>query len=137
MLASNGLFGLNELSVEDNATVLLCYPKATGLAEASWTQAGNLSSYVASIHGTKASLIVETAATPERLLRADADHLDGREIDIMPSAEHLKSATHHLCWALANDQPLMPLVSAEVGRDAQSMLASAQLAAKQSGVAVV
>ena len=135
--ANSGNFGASPSNVEDNAILLLNYPEAIGISEASWTQAGNLSSYIASIHGINGSLIVESAARPERLSFANGEDLEGHSVSIPTLEAHLRSATHHLCWALENDEPLMPLVCAEVARDAQSVLASAQLAAELKGVTVV
>ena len=124
-----------DLPVEDNAIVVLRYPQATAIAEASWTQKGNLTSYIATIYGEKGTLVADTAENG-KLSLANADHPNGKEIIDIRISTHTRHATAHLTWALANDESLMPLVSAEVGRDTQAILSAAQTALADKGIPV-
>lgn len=141
--ATMGNYVKTSLPVEDNATVLAAYPRASAIAEASWTQQGQMTSYEALFYGEEGTLAA-TILNQEKLLRADENHPDGEEIELENSEGHLNSSSrHHLrhatayfTWAITNDQPLMPLVSSKVGRDTQAILTAAQAAACLSGTPV-
>ena len=123
------------LPVEDNAIVLLDYPKASALAEASWSQQGNLTSYVVSIYGEKGTLIADGNGE-STLHLATQEEPEGRQLEIHPLATNMRHATSHFTSALANNTPLFPLVSAEIGLDTQAILSAAKKAATQQGTPV-
>jgi predicted dehydrogenase len=124
-----------DLRVDDNAVVLMNYPRASALAEASWIQQGDLTSYQAIFYGEKGTLIADTIEDGTLTL-ADSTNPKGKAILDLEIPRHQRHATAHLTWALDNDMPLMPLVSADVGRDAQAILAAAKSAASMPGTPV-
>lgn len=131
--AVSGNLVKKDLPVEDNATVLLDYPDASAIAEASWSQQGDLSSYVVTVYGERGTLIAD-ANEGGTLQLADAKTPRGRVLEIKPTPSHCRHASAHFAWALANDVPLFPLVSAEVGRDTQAILTAAKIASRQQGI---
>lgn len=133
VLATSGKLVKKELPVEDNATVLLDYPNASALAEASWSQQGDISSYVVTLYGERGTLVAD-ANESGTLQLADAKNPRGNSLSIQPVPDHCRHASAHFAWALDNDTPFFPLVSAEVGRDTQAILAAAKAAARQPGV---
>ncbi|MEM7699382.1 MAG: Gfo/Idh/MocA family oxidoreductase, partial [Verrucomicrobiota bacterium] len=111
-----------DLKLEDNAVLLLHYPQALAVTEASWTQIGHLTSYQTVLYGSTGTLLVE----PDhggRLLHASAEHPDGVEVPIPESPPHLETASTHFLAAIEDPTlEIHPLCSAENGRDAQGIL---------------
>lgn len=117
------------LSAEDNAVLLFQYPRALGIAEASWTQSGDLTSYVAAIHGSKGTLLAEPGG---RLLLANAEHPEGRELEAPRPPPHLASATSHFLHLIRDPgAECFSLCHPVVGRDAQAMLEAALRSARE------
>ena len=121
------------LDAEDNAVLLLQYPKALGVAEASWTQIGNLTTYVTVIYGTKGTLMVEPE--PARLLLATEKKPEGAEVTVPESAAHLQNPTAHFLWGIENDEAFMPLCRPGNNVDVQEIL-QAGIEAAASGARV-
>ena len=44
--------------VDDNAVIVMQWPRAIAIAEASWSQIGHLTSYVTAIYGTEGTLLI-------------------------------------------------------------------------------
>lgn len=117
------------LESEDNAILLFQYPRALGIAEASWTQSGDLTSYVAALYGSRGTLVAEPGG---RLWRADAEHSEGVELDVPAPPPHLASATAHFLHLIRHPEAAChPLCDPVVGRDAQQMLSAAYVAARE------
>jgi predicted dehydrogenase len=110
------------LDVEDNAVLLLQYPKALGMAEASWTQIGKLTSYVTVLYGTEGTLMVEPE--PPRLLLTTEKKPEGKEVAVPESPDHWKNPTAHFLWGIENDEAFMPLCRPGNNADVQEMLAA-------------
>jgi len=108
------------LDAEDNGVMLLQYPGALAIAEASWTQVGKLTSYVTAIYGTEGTLLIE----PENgtLLHATAKHPEGREVTVPESPPHLENPTAHFLWGIEDDHAFQPLCRPGNNVDAQEML---------------
>ena len=109
------------ITLEDNAVIVMQWPRAMAVSEASWTQIGHLTSYETAIYGTDGTLFVERGADG-RVLLATREHEDGMEVDVPASPEHLRSATAYFLHCIANDLPIEGICSAEVSRDAQEIL---------------
>ena len=133
--AISGNFVKETLPVEDNAIVMLDYPKASALAEASWSQQGNLTSYVVSIYGDKGTLIAD-ANGESTLHLATQEEPEGQQLELRPVATTMRHATSHFTSCLTEGTPLFSLVTAEVGLDTQAILSAAKQAAKQTGTPV-
>ncbi len=111
-----------DLELEDNAVLLLKYPRAIGLTEASWTQIGNLTSYQTVIYGATGTLLVE----PERggrLLRATADCPGGEAVGVPGSPDHLENASLHFLALMEDPQlPVHPLCDPVHSCETQAIL---------------
>jgi len=126
-----------DLEVEDNAVVLMQYPRALAVAEASWTQIGNLTAYSTVLYGTKGTLLVEPGDTGSLLL-ATADNPDGAAVSVPKSLTHLLNATSHFLWGIETGESFLPLCCPYPCRDAQEILAAgAQSAATGRRVALL
>lgn len=124
----------HEILVEDNAIVVMEYSDALAVSEGSWSQIGKLSSYVTLIYGTAGTLLVEPRVGG-RLLLADADFPEGRELEAPELEEDETNATAHFASRLGSDEPLIDLCEPLAARDAQEILQAA-LQAARSGAAV-
>lgn len=109
------------VSVDDNAVIVMQWPRAMGITEASWTQIGHLTSYVAVFYGTRGTLLVE-GKRPRYLMLADEANPDGVRIDVPEPPANLRSATACFLDSIVNDRPIEGLCSPEVSRDAQEIL---------------
>jgi predicted dehydrogenase len=111
-----------DLALEDNAVLLLKYPRALATTEASWTQIGHLTSYSATIYGNKGTVHIEPGHDG-RILHATAEHPDGIALHVAAQPDHLRNASTHFLAAI--DDPAMeihPLCDAGHGLNAQRIL---------------
>lgn len=111
-----------DLKLEDNAVLILKYPDALGLTEASWTQVGKLTAYNTAIYGTTGTLYIE----PEhggRTLLATPDDENGSPMHIPDSPHHLETASLHFLSAIEDPElELHPLCQPEVCSSVQAIL---------------
>ena len=121
------------LDAEDNAVLLLQYPKALCMAEASWTQIGKLTSYITVLYGTEGTLMVEPE--PARLLLATEKKPEGKEVTVPDSPAHWQNPTAHFLWGIENDEAFLPLCRPGNNVDVQEIL-QAGMEAAASGVRV-
>lgn len=122
------------ITVEDNAVIVMQWPNAVAIAEASWTQIGHMTSYITVIYGSEGTLLVEPGANG-RVLLATREREDGIPIEVPPLPEEMRSATAYFLSRVAQSQPIEGLCSAEVGRDAQEILEAGLISAAE-GVAI-
>lgn len=118
-----------DILVEDNAIVVMSYPRAIALAEGSWTQIGNLTQYIATIYGTKGILLVEPRATG-RLLHATAEQPEGVVVPLPEQPASLRSVNAHFLDCVRGNREFQPLCQPRVGRDAQEILEAALLSSE-------
>ncbi|MBG86684.1 MAG: oxidoreductase [Verrucomicrobiales bacterium] len=116
--------------VEDNAMLVLRYPKAMATSEASWTQIGKLSSYLTIIYGEEGTLLVEPREG-SALLKATNEDEEGSKIDVPEADPELKSASAHFLWAIETGGELHPLCDPVNCRDAQAILEHGRTSAKE------
>jgi predicted dehydrogenase len=122
------------ITLDDNAVIVMQWPRALAISEASWTQIGHLTSYHAAIYGSEGTLVVEPRNTG-RLLLANAEHEDGIAVDVPAPPPEKRNASAYFLSCISEGRPIEGLVSAEIGRDAQEIL-EAGLISAQEGRAV-
>ncbi|HXF62907.1 MAG TPA: Gfo/Idh/MocA family oxidoreductase [Caldilineaceae bacterium] len=122
------------VTVDDNAVIVMQWPRAMAVTEASWSQVGHLTSYTAVIYGSKGTLLVEPGARG-RLLLATEEQPDGIELEVPPAPPEFQSATAYFLSHIERGLPVEGLCSPEVSRDAQEIL-EAGLVSAASGEAV-
>ncbi|MBL68915.1 MAG: oxidoreductase [Verrucomicrobiales bacterium] len=109
-----------DLDAEDNAVLLMQYPNALSIAEASWTQIDKLTNYHTQIYGTQGTLLAEP--DEGRLLLATEKHPEGREFDLPKTPPHLTDPIAHFLNALETGTPFQDLCQPTPCRDAQEIL---------------
>jgi predicted dehydrogenase len=122
------------ITVEDNAVIVMHWPGAIAVSEASWAQIGNLTSYSPAFYGSDGTLLVEPG-NKGRVLLATRDQPDGVEVQVAEPPAEFQNATAYFLSRVVAGLPIEGLCSPEVGRDAQEILEAALLSAG-SGAAV-
>jgi len=125
--AVGGRLCKEDVLAEDNAIILMSYPRAISIAEASWTQIGNLTSYVAVFYGTSGTIFVE-AGEQGRVLVATKDFPDGVAAVVPALPPHLQNSSANFVYCLESGEEFAPLCEARTARDAQEILEAALLA---------
>jgi predicted dehydrogenase len=128
--AVGGRLQKDYIEVEDNAVLMMRYPRAVGMAQASWSQIGPGRGAGPIIYGTTGTIIVHQrpGAREGHVVREGQVELmtvarpDGEIIDPpeLPAVE--RSALAYFLHCLNHDLPVEGMVSATVGRDVQEML---------------
>jgi len=117
----SGNFCKDQLSVEDNAIIVMKGTDSMATAEASWTQIGKLSSYTTTIYGTTGTLLVEPRAGGRLILATESDP-EGSPVDVPEPAAHFQNATDHFVSHIRSGTELHPLCRSDVCRDSQEIL---------------
>jgi predicted dehydrogenase len=111
-----------DLSLEDNAILVLTWPHALATTEASWTQVDKLTSYSTTLYGSEGTLLID----PDhggRIRLATSEHPDGVELEIPPQPDHLETASTHFLAAIEDPSlEIHPLCEAMHCREAQWIL---------------
>ena len=118
------------ITLDDNAIIVMQWPRAIAISEASWTQIGHLTSYHAAIYGSEGTLVVEPGGKG-RLLLANAAHEDGIEVDVPPLPEGMRNASDFFLTHISQGLPIDGICSAEVSRDAQEILEAGLISAQE------
>ncbi len=114
------------ITLEDNAVILMQWPRAMAISEASWSQIGDLTSYETIIYGSEGTLFVERSG---RLLLATREHGEGVAVDVPEPPSEAASASAYFLHCIANDLPVEGICNPAVGRDAQEILEAGLLSA--------
>jgi len=127
-----------ELASEDNAIVVLKYPRSLALLEASWTQVGNQPAYAVIVYGDRGTVLVHQPKAPREGEPSGPGQVEvltasGRDlIDPPPLPADAADGPSYFLSRLRDGRPIEGLVSPSLGRDVQEILAAA-LWSSQSG----
>lgn len=119
------------LPVEDNAIVVMRYPRAIATAEGAWGQVGQpTTGYLATIWGTQGSVTLGPGRGG-RLWMTTKEQPTSVEITPPTPAPHMANGTAHFLWALETNSEFYPLCRPAVCRDTQEVLDAAIRSAKE------
>jgi predicted dehydrogenase len=130
------------LASEDNAIVILKYPRTLALLEGSWTHVGNQPPYGLIVYGDTGTLLVHQPKAAHEggtagLGQIEVVTLSGRElIDPPPLPADASDGPTYFLTRLRDRRPIEGLLSPTLGRDIQEVL-SAALDSNASGQTVV
>ena len=130
-----------DLPAEDSAVMVLRYPRALALLEASWTQIGAQPAFGMIVYGDAGTLIVHQprvtqdgqVAGPERIELVSAAGSESVEPPSLPPGE--RDGPTYFLSCLRAGRPVEGLCAPDVGRDVQEVL-EAGLQASATGRAV-
>jgi predicted dehydrogenase len=105
------------IDVDDNAIILMKYPNAIGIAEASWTQIASEGGANPTVYGTEGTLSV--VGNRVRLARGESEP-QLIEPDTPPPGR--RNGAEYLVSCLRAGSPLEGMCSPRVSRDAQAIL---------------
>ena len=120
-----------DLPAEDNAVVVLRYPRALATLEGSWTQIGGEPGFAFVVYGDSGTLIVHQpratregqAVGPGRVQIVRGDGGEMIEPPALPADE--RDGVSHFLARVRAGRPITGLCAPEVGRDVQEILAAA------------
>lgn len=119
VVALGGRYSKDFFTVEDNAILILGYPKGHSVCEGTWSQPATPIRVPIMIYGTEGTIAVTGAA---ELKIATRGNPQGETIAAPPLPDHFRSGPAYFVDRILNDQPFDGLVSVEISRDAQEIL---------------
>lgn len=131
--AAKGRLQKEYMAMEDNAVIVMQWPRAMAVTEGSWIQVGHLSAYTSFFYGTDGTLMVDQMASTLRL--ATTANPDGVEVEVPEPPPEERNATEYFLSRLEKKLPVEGLCDPRVSRDAQEIL-EAGLISAGSGQAV-
>jgi predicted dehydrogenase len=116
--------------VEDNAILIMTYPRAMAVAEGSWSQVGHYDAYVPRIYGTRGVLVVSPRKGRTLVMATDKDE-EGVQVPVPLVAPEVQNASNHFLYCLESGTPFVTMCNDRVSRDAQEILEAGLLSAVQ------
>jgi predicted dehydrogenase len=125
VVALGGRYAKDFFTVDDNAIMVLGYPRGHSVCEASWTQPAVPVEMPAMIFGDGGA-IAATGRTELRLanrgLPGDRISTEAETIQADPLPSHYRSAPDYFTYCLLHERPFEGIVTPELSRDAQEIL---------------
>jgi predicted dehydrogenase len=136
--ATIGRLQKDYVPVDDNAILVLRYPRAMAVIEATWTANGPVPDGGPAIWGSDGSLVVQRQSARREgqivrtgvVKRTSRDDPDGEIIEPPDLPEGARNATDYFLNCLANDHPFEGLVSLDTSLGAQEILEAGLIAAR-------
>ena len=119
-----------DLTAEDNAIVVLSYPHALGLLEASWTQIGGEPAFAMVVYGERGTLLVHQPHPTREGERAGAGRVqivtaDGsRSVEPPPLPPDERDGPTHFLTCIADGRAVTEFCAPDVGCDVQEIIAA-------------
>jgi predicted dehydrogenase len=107
--------------VDDNAVLVMRYPKGMAISEGSWTQIGNLTAYLTVIYGTEGTLLLEPRHGGQ-LFRATTKCPKGEPLSVPEPPAELRSSATHFISCVQSGEPFWALCDPQACYDAQVIL---------------
>lgn len=125
VMAMGGRYSKEFFTVEDNAVMILGYPRGHSICEATWTQPAVPVQIPPMIYGDRGAI----AITGQNELRVanqggpgESSSRDGRSVDVPALPEQYRSAIAYFTHCLLHDEPFEGMVDPRISRDAQEIL---------------
>jgi predicted dehydrogenase len=125
ILAMGGRYSKEFFTVEDNAVMILGYPRGHSICEGTWTQPAVPVQIPPMIYGDRGSI----AITGQNELKVanqggpgESSSRDGRSVEVPALPGHYRSAVAYFTHCLLHDEPFEGMVDPRISRDAQEIL---------------
>lgn len=123
VIALGGRYAKDFFTVEDNAIIILGYPRGHSVCEATWTQPATPVRTPLMVYGTEGAIAVTGAAEISLAVRAPGRSAAEPQTITAPALpEHFRSGPAYFVHQLRTEEPFVGLVSGDVSRDAQEIL---------------
>ncbi len=125
-----------DLPAEDNAIVVLRYPRALGLLEASWTQIGGEPAFAMLVYGDAGTLVVHQPRMTREGQRIGAGHVQlvtaegSQVVDPPPLPPDERDGPTYFLSRIRDGRAVEGLCAPEMGRDVQEVLGAALLSSR-------
>ena len=136
VMAMGGRYVQNFFTVEDNAVLLMGYPKGHSIVEATWSQPAVPARLPMMIYGSEGSIAVYPEGEVQLATRgatAGTPKVETFQAPELPP--QYASGPAYFAWCLLHEKPFEGLVNPEISRDAQEVL-EAGLISMKTGEAV-
>lgn len=123
--ALGGRYAKDFFTVEDNAVLLLGYPRGHSICEGTWTQPAVPVRIPPMIYGTDGAIAIVSQTELKMANRGQSGERVSNEvesIEVPPLPDHYKSAPDYFTYCLLHDLPFEGIVAPDVSRDAQEIL---------------
>lgn len=125
VVAMGGRYAKDFFTVDDNAVLILGYPKGHSVCEGTWTQPSVPYPIPIMIYGERGAIAI-TGQTELKLANrgepGEVSSVEAETIEAPPLPDHYQSAPAYFTHCLLHDLPFEGIVAAEVSRDAQEIL---------------
>jgi predicted dehydrogenase len=125
VMAMGGRYAKDFFTVDDNAVMLLGYPRGHSVCEATWTQPAVAIQVPARIYGEDGAIAI-TGQAELRLANRGApgerSATEAEAIEAPALPDHFRSGPDYFTYCLLHEQAFEGMVSAAISRDAQEIL---------------
>ena len=127
VMAVGGKYIKTNIEAEDNATLLLRYPKALAIVQSSWSEFASDTAWKAypgpklAVYGSEGAVIWHHWMD-ETITLITSDYPKGTIVKPSPISEEMKSPPEYLAYCIMNDLPVEGPGSLPICRDVQEIL---------------
>ncbi|HEU0164607.1 MAG TPA: Gfo/Idh/MocA family oxidoreductase [Thermomicrobiales bacterium] len=137
VLGLGGRYSKDFFTVEDNAVMILGYPKGHSICEGTWTQPAMPVHIPGMVYGDQGAIAILNQTELKIANQGrPGEHMnlprEGTVIEAPALPAHYKSPVDYFTYSLLHDEPFTGIVAPEISRDAQEIL-EAGLASMESG----
>lgn len=125
VMGMGGRYAKGFFTVDDNAIMLLGYPRGHAVCEGTWTQPAVPLRIPTMIYGTEGAIALTGPGELQLANRGQSGERSSPEVETIaapPLPDHYRSGPAYFTHCLLHERPFEGLVSAEVSRDAQEIL---------------
>jgi predicted dehydrogenase len=130
--AITGRYVREDLMGDDNARMILQYPRALAMVEATWTQVG-VPHGATAFYGDRGTLELR----PEGIWHATLENQRGAILDKVPALDYGASAMEYMLRQLDRDEPVADIFSVRRGRDTAEVFEAGLLSARTGQIVVL
>ncbi len=133
-----GRYSKEFFTVEDNAVMILGYPKGHSITEGTWTQPAMPVRIPPMVYGSSGAIAIESGTELKIATKGiPGQHMglpiEGETVTAPTLPAHFNNAIDYFTYCLLNDEPFTGLVSPEVSRDTQEILEAGLLSMETGG----
>ena len=125
VMALGGRYSKDFFTVDDNAILVLAYPRGHSVCEGTWTQPAVPSRIPTMVYGQTGAIAVTGPSELDMAVSAASGERVSTTTETIACPalpEHYRSAPDYFCHCLLHDEPFEGIVRPDLSRDAQEIL---------------